>query len=322
MPESPVPDAHSDHRRGPGETAMTARTQSASLHRATGAEIETKGLDSLLRKHTNFVRRLAYRLVRRLPPQVDVRDLIQAGFLGLIDAAHNFVATRNTSFRTYAGIRIRGAMIDSLRQGGGAPRAPCRWIRDIAAATWDIESKTGKAARPAEIASELGVAIEKYHRMRQDSDACRTESLEGAHAHDSRCLSDTLPDERADIAHDFEQQQLREALATAIDELPERERAVILLYYCEELCLREIGEQMKVSESRVCQIRSVAIERLRTMARRWISDELLGDNAAKPAAPQRRDHRQGGRIHIVDCGDGEPGLDDGARSGTHRGRDE
>jgi RNA polymerase sigma factor for flagellar operon FliA len=269
-------------------------------------------LDALLREHTDFVRRIAYHLVRRLPPHVDVHDLIQAGFVGLIDAAHHFVGTRNASFRTYAGIRVRGAIVDFLRQGGGTPRTPYRWLRDITEASWGVESKTGRAARPAEIAAELGVSLNEYHRMLQDSDACRTESLEAARAHDGRCLSDTLPDERADIALDLEQQQLREALTAAIDDLPERERTVILLYYCEDLCLREIGAQLKVTESRVCQIRAVAVERLRTMAQRWICDELLRDDSVKSAVPPRRDRRQGSRLRIVNSRDSKVALDDGA----------
>jgi RNA polymerase sigma factor for flagellar operon FliA len=290
---------------------MTASKRGIPLQRATGRDVEAGGLDSLLRAHTDFVRRIAYHLVRRLPPQVDVRDLIQAGFLGLIDAAHKFVGTRNASFRTYAGIRVRGAMLDFLRQGGGSPRTPHRWLRAIVAAGSEVERETGRTARPAEIAAELDVSLEEYHRMLQEADACQTESLEGTCGHDGRTLSDTLPDERADIAHDLEQQQLREALTAAIDELPERERTVILLYYCEDLCLREIGEQMQVSESRVCQIRAAAVERLRTMYQRWVSAELPRGDAAKHATPHGRDHRQRSRLHIVNARDREPGLADG-----------
>ena len=256
-------------------------TNSASAPRidcATGEEPHAAGPDSVLRKHTSLVRRIAHHVVRRLPSHVEVDDLIQAGFLGLLEALRNFAATRNASFETYAGIRIRGAIIDFLRQGNWAPRILYGRLRSIAAATGDIESKKGCAATAAEVAAELGLSLEEYHRILQDGEACRTESLQGVRTRGGYSLSEVLPDRSADITEDLERQQLREALAAAIDELPERERAVILLYYREDLCLREIGNMLNVTESRICQIRALAIERLRKMAARWIADELPSDS--------------------------------------------
>ena len=276
---------------------MAPLARSAGTHGAVSAETPAGTLDSVLHENTDLVRRIAHHLVRRLPSHVDVRDLIQAGYLGLLDAAGNFAASHNTSFATYARIRIRGAMFDFLRLGASAPRPLFRRLREISAASWDIQCKTGKAPSSAEVAAELGVSLEDYHRTLQDADVCRTQSLQQGQTTDGYCLSDTVPDECADIIADLERQQARDALAAAIDELPERERTVILLYYREDLCLREIGEQLHVSESRVSQIRAIAVDRLRMMAQRWISDELRADDGAQePAADATGDPNGDGSL--------------------------
>jgi len=192
---------------------------------------------------------------------VEVNDLIQAGMLGLIEAAANYVENRGASFETYAGIRIRGAMIDALRSLDWAPRSVHRKAREVAAAVREIEKETGRDARDAEIAARLGISLEEYHEIVQDAASCRLASLE-----------DVLVENAADSADPFRdaaEEEFREALARAIDGLPEREKLVMSLYYGDGLNLKEIGAVLKVTESRVCQLHGQALVRLRARMADW-----------------------------------------------------
>lgn len=217
--------------------------------------------EALVLRHAELVKRIAYHLAGRLPPSVEVNDLIQAGMLGLIEAAANYVENRGASFETYAGIRIRGAMIDALRSLDWAPRSVHRKAREVAAAVREIEKETGRDARDAEIAARLGISLEEYHEIVQDAASCRLASLE-----------DVLVENAADSADPFRdaaEEEFREALARAIDGLPEREKLVMSLYYGDGLNLKEIGAVLKVTESRVCQLHGQALVRLRARMADW-----------------------------------------------------
>lgn len=219
--------------------------------------------DALVTRHAELVKRIAYHLAGRLPPSVDVADLIQAGMLGLLEAASNYAANRGASFETYAGIRIRGAMIDALRKLDWAPRSVHRKARAVAAAMREIEKETGRDAKDSEIATKMGVGIEEYHSIVQDAATCRLASLDDATA------TATAPDDSADPFREVADEGFRASLAQAIEALPEREKLVMSLYYTEGLNLKEIGAVLKVTESRVCQLHGQALVRLKARLVEW-----------------------------------------------------
>ncbi|MGH8268617.1 MAG: RNA polymerase sigma factor FliA, partial [Steroidobacteraceae bacterium] len=177
----------------------------------------------LVTRHAELVKRIAYHLVGRLPPSVEVDDLMQAGMLGLLEAASNYEPNRGASFETYAGIRIRGSMIDALRKLDWAPRSVHRKARAVAAVVQEIERGTGRDARDAEIAERLGVPLEEYHAIVQDAASCRLAVLDDATA----AVAAGAEDPFRETAEDG----FREALAQTIDGLPEREKLVMSLYY-------------------------------------------------------------------------------------------
>src|ERR1700736_5502530 len=228
-----------------------------SASRATGEA------DRLVLQHAELVKRIAYHLAGRLPPSVEVDDLIQAGMLGLLEAASNYASNRGASFETYAGIRIRGSMIDALRKLDWAPRSVHRKARAVAAAMRAIETETGRDARDGEIAERMGVPLEEYHSIVQDAASCRLTSLDDA------TEAGTAPEDVADPFRDVADEGFRTALAQAIDTLPERERLVMSLYYSDGLNLKEIGVVLKVTESRVCQLHGQALVRLKARLVDW-----------------------------------------------------
>lgn len=218
--------------------------------------------DALVMRHAELVKRIAYHLAGRLPPSVDVEDLIQAGMLGLLEAASNYSSGRGASFETYAGIRIRGSMIDALRKLDWAPRSVHRKAREVAQAIRELEKETGREARDTEIAAKLSLRLEDYHRIVQDAASCQLTSLEDAHITERG-------DDSFDPFRETVDDSFRDALAHAISELPEREKLVMSLYYQEELNLKEIGLVLKVTESRVCQLHGQALTRLKARLAEW-----------------------------------------------------
>ncbi|HYM26643.1 MAG TPA: RNA polymerase sigma factor FliA [Steroidobacteraceae bacterium] len=217
--------------------------------------------DELIVRHAELVKRIAYHLAGRLPASVAVDDLIQAGMLGLMEAAANWSMNRGASFETYAGIRIRGAMIDALRKLDWAPRSVHRQARAVAAAVREIEQRTGRDARDQEVAEHMGLSLEDYHRALQDAACCRLASLD-------ETAGDSFADE-ADPFQDAADDEFRAALTRAISHLPERERLVMSLYYSDGLNLKEIGAVLEVTESRVCQLHGQALSRLRARLADW-----------------------------------------------------
>jgi RNA polymerase sigma factor FliA len=218
--------------------------------------------EALVLRHAELVKRIAYHLAGRLPPSVEVEDLIQAGMLGLLEAAGNFSAGRGASFETYAGIRIRGAMIDALRKLDWAPRSVHRKAREVAEVIRELERETGHEARDADIATRMGISLGEYHRIVQDAANCQLASLDDGQASEHG-------DDGGDPFIETADEGFRDALAHAISELPERERLVMSMYYRDELNLKEIGAVMKVTESRVCQLHGQALSRLKARLVDW-----------------------------------------------------
>ncbi|MDD3608900.1 MAG: RNA polymerase sigma factor FliA [Halothiobacillaceae bacterium] len=222
----------------------------------------------LLTRHAGLVKRIAYHLAARLPESVQVDDLVQAGMVGLLEAARHFDAAQGASFETYAGIRIRGAMLDELRRNDWAPRSVHRRWREVSEAVREVEASTGREARDSEVAQRLGMPVEEYHRILADSASAQLFSLDHG-GEDNEDLTLDVEDERPGPAELCMDERFRQSLAAAIAALPERERLVMSLYYVDELNQREIGEVLGVTESRVCQIHNKAVLRLRETMAGW-----------------------------------------------------
>lgn len=244
-------------------TPARAYAQMQKQHEAPARNIED---------YMGLVKRIAYHLKGRLPSSVQVDDLIQSGMLGLIEAMQKYDATQGASFETYAGIRIRGAMLDEIRKGDWTPRSVHRKSREVSEAVRSVEARTGREARDEEVAAELGVDLETYHQTLQDSVTTQVLSIDTPDhedlSEDQLSLQDASDD--AEPMQDLMRAQFQQQLATAIASLPEREQLVMSLYYDEELNLKEIGEVLGVSESRVCQIHGQALVRVRARLKDWI----------------------------------------------------
>ncbi len=225
--------------------------------------------DELVRRHAPLVRRIAYHLMGRLPASVDVGDLIQAGMIGLLEASRNFATDRGASFETYAGIRIRGAMLDELRRTDWTPRSVHRKSREVAEVIRQIETETGAEAEDTEIMRRLGISADEYHQVLADAACVRLLSLTAADDNEDSAVMDVADEVALEPAQSIERDRMREALAAAIGKLPEREQLVMSLYYEQELNLKEIGAVLGVSESRVCQIHGQAVLRLRARMADW-----------------------------------------------------
>ena len=244
------------------DSRFPTKVNAPSLYRQVQRDSES----DMVCRHAELVRRIAHHLAARLPPSVELDDLIQAGMLGLMEALKQFDAGAGASFDTYASIRIRGAMIDEIRRGDWVPRSVHRRVREAAEATRQIEQKQGRAASQAEIASALGVSLDDYSRLMEGAARGHVLSLEDE-ANDSgevRIAGETPPPQQ-----DLESAEFRDALTAAIAGLPERERLVLSLYYEQELNLREIGAVLGVTESRVCQVHGQAMVRLRARLADW-----------------------------------------------------
>jgi RNA polymerase sigma factor for flagellar operon FliA len=235
---------------------------------AESAGVDT---DALVLKHAELVKRIAYHLAGRLPAQVEVEDLIQAGMVGLLEASANFAPDRGATFETFAGIRIRGAMLDALRKLDWAPRSVHRKARAAEEALRDVERELGAAASDAAVAARLGVPVEEYQRIVRDAASCRLLSLDELSDGDE--AADPIADGGVGPLGEVTDGAMRQALALAIGALPERERLMMSLYYEQELNLKEIGAVLGVTESRVCQLHGQALARLRGRLREWREEQ-------------------------------------------------
>lgn len=218
--------------------------------------------EALVDRHAPLVKRIAVHLLGRLPDGIELDDLVQVGLIALLEAGRQYTPSKGASFETYASIRIRGAMLDEVRSNDWAPRSVYKKQRQITAAIQRVENRTGKHAQAQEIADELGVSLDEYFAMLATTAAARMFSLDQGES-DSESQLNRQVDQSANPVRDLESVEFQSAMATAITKLPEREALVMALYYDEELNLKEIGEVLGVSESRVCQIHGQALTRLR-----------------------------------------------------------
>lgn len=223
---------------------------------------------SLVEEHASLVKRIAYHLISRLPASVLVDDLIQAGMIGLLEAAKNFNSNKGASFETFAGIRIRGSMLDDIRKGDWTPRSVHKNSRAITKAIYSVENETGGNAYDTDIAAHLGVDIKQYHKMLNEVNAGKLVRIVDLNM--TEYVEATDINSSVDNPYDqFVRSAFQKALATALTTLPKREAIVLSLYYDDDLKLREISDVLNVSESRVSQILSQGMLELKAKLRIW-----------------------------------------------------
>ena len=238
---------------------------------AVKVNVDVKTSNELVVLHEPLVKRIAYHLMSRLPASVQADDLVQAGMIGLIEASRKFDPEQGASFETYAGIRIRGAMLDEIRRTDWTPRSVHRKAREVAEAVRKIENEKGRDARDVEVAKVMGLELNEYHKILQDATGCRIFSYEDPGTLGEENFAQQLRQPNQPLEN-LQKSDFKVGLADAIKGLPERERLVMALYYDEELNLREIGDILGVSESRVCQIHGQALIRLRARMTDWLTD--------------------------------------------------
>jgi len=228
-------------------------------------------VEAYVREYTPLVRRLAHQMIARLPANVELDDMVQAGMMGLMDAASRFEVSQGTHFEVYAAQRIRGAMLDELRANDWMPRSARKSQRDIESAIHRLQGRLKRAPIEAEIAIELGVPVTGYQDMLNGARGSQLVYLDdlGTGTDDEDYLERYLVVDGQEPAAILRDKRFRQALVDAIDELPEREKLLMGLYHEQDMNLREIGAVMGVTESRVCQLHSQAIARLRSKLKYW-----------------------------------------------------
>ncbi len=222
----------------------------------------------LLEQHTILVKRIAYHLLARLPASVLVDDLIQSGMIGLFEAGNNFDASKGASFETFAGIRIRGAMLDEMRRGDWTPRSVHKNSRMVSNAIKELEAGLGRDVTDSEVAEKLNISLNDYHQILSEVSTGKIIGIEDlAIGEDGLSFDETSHND--DPYQSIERHSFKKGLTACIASLPSREALVLSLYYDEELNLREIGHVLDVSESRVSQIHSQAMHRLKARMQAW-----------------------------------------------------
>jgi RNA polymerase sigma factor for flagellar operon FliA len=245
---------------------------------------ESPKSEALILENGDLVKRIAHCLLRRVPVNVEFDDLVQAGMVGLLEAAERYTGRESASFGTFASHRIRGAMLDSLRDADWSPRSLRRRLRDIEAARRGVEVDTCARAQPRVIAAALGLNLKTYYRALRDSNLALVMSLDelasvAGDAFIEPIDEKPLPDEA------LEHEQALRAVMAGRSALPEFDQAILSLYYEQEYLLREIAALLALTESRVCQIHKRIIERLRFVLR------SLPNGRLKPGASSHRPYR-------------------------------
>lgn len=224
--------------------------------------------DELILTYAPLIKYIANRLASRLPPQVAVDDLVSCGIIGLIDAINKFDPAKNVQFKTYAEFRIKGAMLDELRALDWVPRSVRRKITELERTYAELEGKLGRPATDEETACTLGISLPEFHRLLDETKAVTFLDIDflrqkAPEENDADPTEVFTRDER-DPFTALNLTQTKDLVARAISELPEKEKLTVALYYQEELTMKEIGEVLGYTESRISQMHSKAMLRLRT----------------------------------------------------------
>ncbi len=235
------------------------------MYTATG-RLET---NAMLKQYSPLVRRLAHQMIAKLPANVEIDDLIQVGMIGLADAMTRFDAGQGVQFETFATQRIRGAMLDELRGADWMSRGNRKQQREIEVALHKLQQKLGRAPQESEIAKEMGLSLADYQELLGKVRGTQLVYLEDMSGDDGDAdfLDRHVADEDASPVALLQDRRMREALVAAIKQLPEREQYVMSMYYEQDMNLKEIAAVLGVTESRVCQLHSQSIARLRAKMR-------------------------------------------------------
>jgi RNA polymerase sigma factor for flagellar operon FliA len=226
--------------------------------------------NALIKQYQPLVRRLAHHMMAKLPPSVEVDDLIQVGLIGLSDALTRFEASQGVQFETFATQRIRGAMLDELRENDWMSRGSRKSQKDIEVAMRRLEHRLGRSPVESEIAAEMGMALTDYQTLLgkvRGTQLVYLEDMSRRSEDDDTYLDRHVADSEADPLSMLRDQRLRQALVVAIKGLPEREQFIMSMYYEQDMNLKEIAAVLDVTESRICQLHSQSIARLRAKMR-------------------------------------------------------
>jgi len=255
-----------------GVRIMKKMVKKKRASRNTGAE-----RDALILEHVRLVKIIAHHIAVHLPPHIDVNDLMSAGSIGLLEAIDKFDEKRGIKFKTYASIRIRGAIMDELRGMDWMTRSMREKSNMLKRAFGEIEKKTGGPAREGDVASFLGISVEDLRTLLGKVSACSLVNIEdlttdSEHKLDLlECIADPKGADPMAFARFSE---LKNTLAALVENLPEKEKLIVSLYYFDELTMKEIGRVMEITESRVCQLHSQAMHRLKARMMRQVHEEM------------------------------------------------
>ena len=241
--------------------------------------INPENREAVILEYAPMIKYVASRIALRLPPHIEVDDLISVGVLGLMDAIGKYDPNRGAKFKTYAEFRVRGAILDELRSMDWVPRSVRQKAASIDAVVQKLQAKLGRPPSDEEVAEEMGVSLDEFFRTLNQTQNIPILSLEdlgiAKESGEQKSLLDCLAGKSdSDPQTQLRLNELKEIIAKAIDTLPEKERLMISLYYYEELTMKEIGEILSITESRVSQIHSKAVFRLRTKLKSLIAEEL------------------------------------------------
>jgi len=242
-------------------------------------EISVENREAIIREYAPMVKYVAGRIAVRLPPHIEIDDLISVGVLGLFDAIQKYDPSRGARFKTYAEFRVRGAILDELRSLDWVPRSIRQKSAMLDAVSQKLMGELGRPPEDDEVAAEMGLDLEAFYATLYQTRNVPVLSLEDMgltkESGESQNLLECLAGKRdADPHVQMRLEELKEAIARGIDQLPDNERLMISLYYYEELTMKEIGEVLGITESRVSQIHSKAVYRLRTRLKTLIADEM------------------------------------------------
>jgi RNA polymerase sigma factor for flagellar operon FliA len=243
-----------------------------NLNRAAKARLDPSQREAMILEHTPLIRYVAGRIAMRLPAHVSLDDLMSAGVIGLIDAVDKFDPNQNVKFKTYAEFRIRGAILDELRAMDWVPRSVRRKSSKLEDVYQQLQNQLGRAANDEEVAAAMGIGMEEFHALLEEVKGVNLLSLDDenspvSHLDAEQVLQAMARDDGEDPLAQLGLLELRRQVAQSIDGLPEKEKLVVSLYYYDELTMREIGEVLGYTESRISQMHTKAILRLRARLR-------------------------------------------------------
>jgi RNA polymerase sigma factor for flagellar operon FliA len=242
-------------------------------------EITTENREEVIKRYSPMIKYVANRIAMRLPPHIEVDDLISVGVLGLMDAISKYDSSRGAKFKTYAEFRVRGAILDELRALDWVPRSIRQKASAVEKVVRSLEAKLRRLPEDDEVAKEMDMSLDQFYRTIDETKSVPVFSLEdlgiAKESGEQQSLLDCLAGKAdADPQTQIRLIELKEIIAKAIDTLPEKERLMVSLYYYEELTMKEIGAVLDITESRVSQIHSKAVLHLRTKLKSIIADEL------------------------------------------------